>query len=150
LVAVVHTIKGFVPQVLIRFTEMLTIAMRQPAPAGEFRSSFPADGDPSEPTTPIDLPEEYTYQLHGPSLDNVVVAVDFNLAHREHHLYRVKITVIDQEQDPFSQDGHRVQISYEVNTSEQITDSSGCVSFTNIPYSALSELQITINIRSTG
>jgi len=147
LVAIVHTVTAAIRQVFIQFTAMLTSVMLQPETAGMFRSAGPGEeNNPSEEGQP--LPEEYTYQIRGSAPDEVAVAVDFALSDIDRQLYRVKITVIDKDQDPFSQDGHRVTVHYEAQTVEASTDTSGCASFHDIPYAALPQLQITINLRS--
>jgi len=148
LVAVVHTMTVAVRQVVIQFTDMLTSAMQQPRLAGEFRSEGKAVESSSGQEDQA-LPEEYRYQLQGESQDDLVVAIDFKLIDGGRQLYRVKVTVIDNDQDPFSQDGHRVKMHYEAQAAEGITDSSGSASFDGIPYAALPQLQITINLRPT-
>lgn len=147
LVAVAHMVRSAIFQLLIQFNEMLIIAMRQLEPAGEFRSLGPETENSSFPEGKMP-PKGYRYQLQGPAPDDLVVAVDFTLTDIERQLYRVKVTVIDQDQDPFSQDGHRVTVHYEAQSKDSITNSSGCASFHGIPYAALPQLQITINLRS--
>jgi hypothetical protein len=147
LIAIVHTVSATIRQIFIQFTEMLISAMRLPEQAGGFRSEKQgAENNSSEKDQA--LPEEYTYQIRGSSPDDMVVAVDFTLTDSDRQLYRVKVTVVDQDQDPFSQDGHRVTVHYEAQTVDAITDMSGCASFHDLPYTALPELQITVNLRS--
>jgi hypothetical protein len=98
---------------------------------------------------PVPVPDlSYLPPWSTPTCPGDLVAVDFTLTDVERRLYRVKVTVIDQDQDPLSQDGHRVTVHYEAQSKESITDASGCASFHGIPYAALPQLLITINLRS--
>jgi hypothetical protein len=149
--AVVERTADVVRQVLISFTEMLVEAMRRPHFAGEFRSGgTPGDHSllPAPPTKSVgasSLPNEFRYQVHGTPPDNLDIAIDLTLMDSQQALYRVRVMVVDP-QDPFAQDNHRVTLSYEAQRLDALTDTHGCVTFTDIPYAALAQMQLTIQL----
>lgn len=149
--AVVRRTADVVRQVLITFTEMLVEAMHRPHFAGQFRSGSAPDDHRLVPATPRDsvgassLPNEFRYQVHGTPPDNLDIAIDLTLTDLQRALYRVRIMVVDP-QDPFAQDHHRVTLSYEAQSLDALTDTHGCVTFTDIPYAALAQMQLTIHL----
>lgn len=109
------------------------IALPQARLAGAFRAGESAS--------------EHHHQIHVDRLDGLDVALDLVVTDPQRHLYRLKVMVVEA-QDPFSQAGHRVLLQYEAQSYEAITDTRGCIVFPDVPLSALSQIQLTVHLRT--
>lgn len=158
IVTAVEVATASLRQILIEFTDAIRDAVREPSLGGSYRSNPNSDdllpsaasqAENSAKRDPDDLTagNDFRYELPNDSTDDSAVAIDLMLSDQASNLYDVKVTVIIPDRDPYSQDGHRVALRYEVHEAEELTDSSGCVLFRAIPYAALPHLQITVTPR---
>lgn len=122
-----HSAIDALGRLLIRFSDALLDAMRQPALAGAARGQL-----------------LYRYIQDPGSLQDLDVTIEIYSEDAAHNVGHIRVDVDAPSRGPFDQSGARVVLRAGETSWESQTDEAGCANFTRFPLNTLSQLRVEI------